>query len=499
MGCIKSLPILAISTWSLLLAFAIDTAAFAFVNVIGGPEYVASTSDGYQYLTGWELDPFSPLRSVSVNDAGVAIGAATKRVAGTYIGWRAIQTNANDRSSFELGNLGTLDDGYTESRPLALNGFGVTVGYAKKYHSNNYLGFRAIRWDGTGSGFTELGTLWAPDDVDARSLAIAINDSGTAVGTVSKLFTSNEPPPFPGFPEVSDTSAAVRWDAASTIAQELPRRFGASEFSGNSATAINSSGVIVGISGSRAVRWDPTGTTITVLGLIGTGPLNNAVSSPLALNDGGVAVGWVQKYVDGTDKGMRAVRWNAIGTAASELEVLGTNSAGVTSSVALDVNERGAAVGFAEKYVGNVDLGERAVRWDPSNSSAIELGNFAPRSSGVSFNRAHAINDFGLVVGVGERSVSGQRPTIRAVAWKSDGIAIDLNDLIDPNSGWTLLRAMDVSNSGWIAGYGSFDPDGSGTEPAYLRSFLLQIPEPNSALLGAMAFFGVCSSMRRRT
>jgi hypothetical protein len=49
-----------------------------------------------------------------------------------------------------------------------------------------------------------------------------------------------------------------------------------------------------------------------------------------------------------------------------------------------------------------------------------------------------------------------------AVYWGADGAAIDLNTLIDPNSGWLLGAAYDISDSGWIAGTGPFDPDGPG-------------------------------------
>jgi hypothetical protein len=59
-------------------------------------------------------------------------------------------------------------------------------------------------------------------------------------------------------------------------------------------------------------------------------------------------------------------------------------------------------------------------------------------------------------------------------------VAVDLNTLIDPASGWTLNIASAISDTNWITGQGTFDPDGPGAQPAYKRLFLLQVPEPAS-------------------
>jgi hypothetical protein len=68
-----------------------------------------------------------------------------------------------------------------------------------------------------------------------------------------------------------------------------------------------------------------------------------------------------------------------------------------------------------------------------------------------------------------------------------DNTVADLNTLIDPASGWLLTEARTISDTGWIAGMGRFDPDGPGPLEAYDRLFLLQIPEPGSLGLAAMA------------
>ena len=86
----------------------------------------------------------------------------------------------------------------------------------------------------------------------------------------------------------------------------------------------------------------------------------------------------------GRDLGHRAVRWDASGTAATELGNLGTDANGVTQSVAVAINDAGTAVGYADKYDDSgVCLGDRAVRWDASGTAATELGNLGTDIGGI--------------------------------------------------------------------------------------------------------------------
>jgi MYXO-CTERM domain-containing protein len=104
------------------------------------------------------------------------------------------------------------------------------------------------------------------------------------------------------------------------------------------------------------------------------------------------------------------------------------------------------------------------------------IGVASPTSSGV-YSKAASINSQGSVVGslmdytiVGAHEVAG--------AWKADGTPINLNKLLNPNSGWTRLTyAGGISDAGWIAGAGAFDPDGVGGQAAYSRTFLMLVPE----------------------
>ena len=63
---------------------------------------------------------------------------------------------------------------------------------------------------------------------------------------------------------------------------------------------------------------------------------------------------------------------------------------------------------------------------------------------------------------------------------------MDLNGLIDPNSGWLLSRAYDVNDGGQIVGYGKT----SGSTHAFLLTI---VPEPATSsllLLGLALFLG---------
>jgi len=64
------------------------------------------------------------------------------------------------------------------------------------------------------------------------------------------------------------------------------------------------------------------------------------------------------------------------------------------------------------------------------------------------------INQSGQVVG--GASTPGDYINYRAFLY-SDGIMKDLNDLIQPNSGWSLFAAYAINDRGQITGYGSIN------------------------------------------
>jgi probable HAF family extracellular repeat protein len=135
-----------------------------------------------------------------------------------------------------------------------------------------------------------------------------------------------------------------------------------------------------------------------------------------------------------------AFRW-ARGS-MTDLHVLGGIAGG--TSRAFDVNRFGVVCGAADFTDDSSDATAAAV-W--SSDAAVDLG---PPGAGASW--AAGLNDFGVVVG----SALLPGGTSTAFRWKG-GVVEDLQDLIDPASGWQLSSAEDVDNNGRIVGLGIHD------------------------------------------
>jgi probable HAF family extracellular repeat protein len=67
---------------------------------------------------------------------------------------------------------------------------------------------------------------------------------------------------------------------------------------------------------------------------------------------------------------------------------------------------------------------------------------------------AFGLNEAGQVVGTSDTAEGSH-----AFIWDSVNGMRDLNDLIDPGLGWTLLEAADINNRGQIVGFGSDGTD----------------------------------------
>ena len=431
--------------------------------VAGSPEYDPATDNGFKYCG---------VRGV--NNSGIAVAATTEFVGGVNKGARPARWYASGTTAEELDILGIDSGGYSYAESNAINEAGMVVGYARKYVGGSSLGDRAVRWDGSSTAVTELGNLGTDSNGYTDARAFAINDAGMSVGYAAKYIDGT-----------GGGQRAVRWDA-SGIATELGNLGISGGTTAACAFVINDAGTAAGYAskysngddlGGRAVRWDISG-TVTELGDLGTDSRGYTSSSVSAINASGTAVGESDKYVGGKRQGSRGVRWAASGTAVTELGNLGVDSNGKTYSQAHAINDAGTAVGYAMKYVGGSNKGSRAVRWDASYTAATELGNLGTDSSGYTNAEAFALNDVGTAVGYAHKYVNGLS-TYHAVIWLPDGSAIDLNNLgVVPMSAggtWTLSGGRELSADGYVAGEGQFDPDGDGPLAWYNRAWVTQV------------------------
>lgn len=434
--------------------------------VFGTPTYAPAVG-GYSGLA-------MPLQGVS--DAGTAIGTVQQLDAsGRRVGVSAVRWDGSGAAPVILGNLGVTYSAGPHSVAFAINRFGVAVGISERTDAfGNAMGTRAVRWNAGSAVATELENLGIAPSGYTASEATAVNAHGVAVGSAVYFEGGN-----------AAGTRAVRWDPDGHATPLGILGVGTSGFGFAHAYAINDSGTVVGKvtrPGGRttyptedfvAVRWDSGSADAVALGNLGTLPSGESFSEAFLVNAEGTAFGRALKIdATGNAKGFRAVRWDAGSTAATELGILGTDANGASQTTVRGANDLGAAVGAARRYGPNgEDLGTRPVRWDDDSATAMQLAVPTDGSTGV----ADGINNAGFMVGAIE-PISGTGATL-ATLWRPDGSLIDLNSLIDTSTGWKLRRAYCISDTGWIAGEASFDPDlTSDDNPVYGRLFLVSVP-----------------------
>lgn len=231
------------------------------------------------------------------------------------------------------------------------------------------------------------------------------------------------------------------------------------------ATAINDSGVAVGVSylssGVRHAFVYRNG-AMNDLGSLG------GYSGALSINSSGAAVGFSSDSPNGFG---RAVIWanNSILDISNGFE-----------SQARRINDFGQVVGETLTPTGT----REAFLWN--NGTSENLGILAPGRSSDAFS----INNEGNVVGTAEviSSITFETNPITHVITiitnyhnhaflYSNGSMLDLNSVISTNSGWELYYAFGINNSDQILGWGSMDGGD------HIRSFILEVPEPSAPSL----------------
>ncbi len=279
---------------------------------------------------------------------------------------------------------------------FAINESGQVVGH---YHDG--MDYRVFLYDdGSATNPGSLSGLY--------SYAYDVNESGNIVGHIyiNKKFNA--------------------FLYKNGVAQYLGAHDGAA-WEESEAWAINDSSQTVGMayteSGNQhAFLWDENG------GMQDLGTLGGAHSYAYGINNSGEVVGTAITVA----LAYHAFLYN--GT----MHDLGT--LGGTNSYSNAINSSGMIVGSSDLRNGE----EHAILYD--NGRMVDLGTIESGDRSESL----AINDLGQIVG---RSSTTPWSTFSAFLYE-DGAMLDLNDLIDPKSGWILSEAHGINNSGQIVGFG---------------------------------------------
>ncbi len=333
--------------------------------------------------------------------------------------------SADAASTYEVVDLGTLPDcdvTYAE----AVNNRGWVVGFAYTHvppgHGNHLLS-RPFLWrDGRMIELSRLGGQWGK--------AFDINDQGDVVGYAEDKKGSDIP---------------VIWRAS---ANYRPAPLGSDWLQ---VTAILNDGSIAGTlsdgetrhpvvlrSGKRLMQATEPNSGIRVNAFNSTGALVGFV-----IPDGGQEESFrspgdrkAASWVNG-----REVRFKDFGKGLSECA---------------DINEKGIAVGWADSK-----QGRRACVWSDNTVQVLP-------SDDEGSAEAAAINDHGVIVGVATREEEDKSYQFAAM-WR-DRKFYDLNHRLTAPKGWNLHDSADISDTGFVCGYGNLNK----FPTHYWRAFLLR-------------------------
>jgi probable HAF family extracellular repeat protein len=203
------------------------------------------------------------------------------------------------------------------------------------------------------------------------------------------------------------------------------------------ANRINPRGEIVGFSSTAA---GPIHATLWYDGSVtDLGTFGGSFSLAAGINPAGEIVG-ASTYPDGLERG---TLWSQ-----GAMIDLGALPPAYPDSRAIRINDLGQVIGWAASAPGVVEQivgATHAVLW--SEGLVVDLGTLGGTTS-----RAYGINDRAQIVGTA-RTADGSE---HAFLWQ-DGAITDLNDLLAPDSGWTLSIAFGIDQQGRIVGQGVHD------------------------------------------
>lgn len=327
---------------------------------------------------------------------------------------------------YTVTDLGTLGGNY--SIACDINNLGQIAGTSVTTNGNR----RAFLWE---NGLMKsLGILGG-----SSSGATAINDNGYVVGSSTVADESND-------------SHAFLWNGNSMV--DLDGPYGV-------AWDINNENTVVGYCKEAyvpgwGVRWEnETGTSIP------------SMNEAMGINNAGQIVGTY--FVEDDYRSVNAIVWKD--GLLTELVSLGGHWTLPTA-----INDAGQVVGASAIE----SRSYHAFLW--SDGKMIDLGSI---NGGTTI--AEDINNRGQIIGNLEEPLAlGDRGN----CWIYDeGQFFNLNDLISPDSGWSLWAAEGINDLGQIVGGGYINGD-------YHGFLLTPVPEPMTLAMVALGGLGVLNRRR---
>lgn len=349
---------------------------------------------------------------------------------------------ANAEVRYVVTDLGTL--GGTYSGATGINAMGQVVGWS---HLSGDEVHHAFLWSPSAPN-QATGSMADIENLNSQwSMAEGINDLGQIAGTYRADAGANDHA-FLWSPSMANGSAGAAVD------------LNPEEGRSTHGYGINNGGVVVGVvyvpgvtSSERAFMSN--GTT-----LIDIGAEQGLYSQANDISNSGQVVG----HANFSDSDRHAFVWTPITHEATSGFIHDVGLLGGIESWGYDVNELGHVVGASQ---GNSFFQQHAFLYN--SSSLIDLD-----ALGTNWSRALAINDQDEAVGSYYTDTGNNLACLF-----SSGAMTNLNTLIDPTSGWTLIEASDINNSGQIVGHGFL-----GNDTQHHRAFLLTpIPEPATVAL----------------